>query len=65
MAKVMAETFSCDAFEKEKDGSWRCVRTVTIKGARGLIQLPVGMSFTKGIPYMGVEVAERLDEECS
>jgi len=65
MAQVMEETFSCDAFEKKPNGDWHCIKTVTIKGPRGLIQLATGMTFTKGIPYMGVEVAERLDRECS
>jgi len=62
----MEETFSCDAFEKDKDGNWRCIKAVTIKGPRGLLQIAVGMTFTRGIPYLGlVDVAERLDEECS
>ena len=61
----MEETFSCDAFEKDKDGNWRCIKAVTIKGLSGLLAIAVGVTFTRGIPYLGVDVAERLDEECS
>ena len=62
----MEETFSCDAFEKEKDGDWRCIKAVTIKGPRGVLQIAAGATFTRGVPYLGlVDVAERLEEECS
>ena len=62
----MEETFSRDAFEKDEKEDWRCIKAVSIKGPRGLLQIPIGTTFTKGIPYLGlVDIAERLDEESS
>ena len=62
----MGETFSPDAFAKDEDGNWHCIKSVTIKGPTAQIRITEGMTFTRGIPYLGVvDIAERLEEESS
>ena len=55
----------CDAFQKNPDGSWTCIKSVTIKGVIGEIQIGVGKAFTRGVQYMGVDIAELLDKCCT
>ena len=54
-----------DSFEKDPNGDWRCTKAIAIKGPRSQIQITVGMTFTKGIPFMGVDVAELIEQESS
>lgn len=52
-----------DAFKKNPDGSWKCIKPVTIENPKsGKIQLGVGLSFTRGVQFMGVDIAKWLDE---
>ncbi|MFC1926853.1 hypothetical protein ACFLWV_03795 [Chloroflexota bacterium] len=55
----------CEAFQKNPDGSWSCVRPVTISGPSGQIQIGPGMSFNRGVLFMGVDLATLLDENCT
>lgn len=55
----------CDAFRRNPDGSWTSIKAVTIKGPAGEIQIGPGMTFTKGVQFMGVNLAEWLDEHCT
>ena len=54
-----------DSFEKDKDGNWCCTKATAVKGPRGLLQISQGMTFTKGIPFMGVDIGEMIERESS
>lgn len=55
----------CNAFKKNPNGSWTCIRPVTLfKPAGGSISLSPGITFKKGVVFMGLKVAKWLDENC-
>ena len=51
-----------NAFEKDKDGSWRCLKACSIDVENKIVVLKEGMEFKKGVPFMGVDVTKWLDE---
>jgi hypothetical protein len=59
---VGEEKSPVDAFRKDADGNWHCVQGCSIGIENKEIVFTEGMSFTRGIPLMGVDVAEWLDE---
>ena len=59
------EKSPCDAFEKDSDENWRCTAAVSIEIENRIIVIEEGLTFTKGVPFMGVDVAKWLDENCS
>ena len=59
------EKSPCDAFEKDSDGNWRCIAPVSLEIENRMMVISEGMTFTKGIPFMLVDVAKWLDENCS
>lgn len=50
-----------DAFIRDDDGSWRCVRDVTLEGPGGRIQVLAGARFERGVIFMGVDLARFLE----
>lgn len=50
------------AFRHNPDGSWSCVAPVTLDHPKGRIQVTPGSTFTHGTSFMGIDVAEWLDE---
>ncbi len=52
-----------DAFKKNPDGSWSCVKQVTIKGPSGEIRIGPGMSFREGVQFMGIDLAALLNQQ--
>jgi hypothetical protein len=51
-----------DAFQKDAGGNWHCVLACSIDIENKEIVFTEGMSFSKGTPLMGVDVAKWLDE---
>ena len=51
-----------DAFERDSRGTWHCKRACAIEMKGKDIVFTEGMTFTKGIPFMAVDVAKWLDE---
>jgi hypothetical protein len=51
-----------DAFRHNPDGSWSCVTPVTLEHPKGRIQITAGSTFFRGRSYMGIDVAEWLDQ---
>jgi hypothetical protein len=51
------------AFEHNADDSWTCVASATIEGPNGRIQVSPGNTFRRGGRYMGVDLAQWLDEQ--
>ncbi|MFC2056865.1 hypothetical protein ACFLTO_04790 [Chloroflexota bacterium] len=54
-----------NAFEKDRDGNWRCLRACSIDMENKRILLTEGMEFKKDTPFMGVDVVKWLDENYS
>jgi len=52
-----------DAFQKNDDGSYSVTKPVVIKGPNGEINLNPGMTFRRGVMFMGIDIAKTLDEE--
>lgn len=50
-------------FVREPDGSWLCVRPAEAQLDGGRIQVAPGSRFTRGTRFMGVDLAEFLDEQ--
>jgi len=59
---VGEEKFPVDAFRKEASGDWRCVQACSIDIENKEIVFTEGMSFSQGVPFMGVDVAKWLDD---
>jgi hypothetical protein len=51
-----------EAFRHNPDGSWSCVAPVTLDHPKGRVQITAGSTFTRGTRYMGIDVAEWLDQ---
>lgn len=54
----------CAAFKRNPNGSWSCIEAVTIESGSGKIQIGPGMYFSRGVKFMGVDLAAWLDEKC-
>ncbi len=50
------------AFVRNPDGSWFCRRAVHFVGAQGPLTTTPGVSYRKGKPLMGYDIAQWLDE---
>ena len=50
------------AFEKDEDGSWTCVRACSINMGGKELVFHKGLKFEKDQPFQGVKVAEWLEE---
>ena len=50
-----------NAFEKDEEGNWKCVQGCSINLNNTEISLSTGMKFTEGEQYLGVDVAEWLN----
>ena len=52
-----------DAFRRNADGSWSCIRDVTLNGPNGRMQVLAGTTFPRGRLFMGVDVAGFLEAQ--
>jgi hypothetical protein len=50
-----------DRFKQNPDGTWTSVKAAPLKVGNRTITISEGMTFTKGEPFMFVDVAEYLD----
>ena len=63
LEKVGAEsTASTNAFEKNKEGSWQCIKACSINIDNKEITFTKGMKFAKGDKLLGIDVVKWLDE---
>jgi len=51
-----------DAFERDNHGVWHCKEACSIEMENKEIRFTEGLSFNKGIPFMGIDVAKWVDE---
>ena len=52
-----------EAFIRNADGSWACIRDVTLNGPNGRIQVTAGATFRPGMSFMGIDLAGFLDSQ--
>jgi hypothetical protein len=52
-----------EAFQRNADGSWTCVKPTTLEGPNGRIQVAEGTIYRRGTLFMGIELAKWLDEQ--
>ena len=50
-----------DHFQKNSDGTWTCTRATSIKVGNRVLAINKDMTFTRGVPYLVVDVAEWLE----
>ena len=66
LKEVIEEEVSIsDAVEKDSEGNWHCIKAIPVEMENRMIILSAGTTFTKGVPFMGIDVAKWLDEHCS
>ena len=51
------------AFLRNRDGTWTCIRPVTLYGPNGRIQVTAGSTFALGTHFMNVDLAEWLEQQ--
>ena len=56
------EVMPANAFERNADGSWRCLKACTIDVGNKTVVFTEGMEFKKGTTYQGIDVAEWLEK---
>lgn len=54
----------CQCFQRNPNGTWTCLQAVTISGPNGQIGIGPGMTFSRGVAFMGVDLAAWLDDNC-
>ena len=54
----------CSAFRRNPDGSWTSIGSVSIKGPSGQVQVGTGMTFNRGVLFLGLDIAAWLDQNC-
>ena len=59
------EVMPANAFEKDADGNWRCLKACTIDIENKKIVFTAGLEFQKGTPFMMIDVTKWLDENYS
>ncbi len=60
---IMGEEKSpTDSFERDARGTWHCKEACTIEIENKEVVFTKGMTFTKGSPFMMIDVAKWLDE---
>ena len=52
-----------DLVRQHPDGSYEFKQMVTVSGAGGLVTLGPGVRFRAGVKFMGVDIAELLEQE--
>lgn len=50
-------------FVRVGPGIWTCVRNGELDGPNGRIQVTIGSTFTMGTSFMGIDLADLLEEE--
>jgi hypothetical protein len=50
----------CDCFRRNPNGTWTCIRAVTIQG----VGIGPGVTVSRGVSFGGVDIAAWLDANC-
>ena len=54
-----------DAFEKDEDGKWHCLKPCAVDIENKTIEFLAGMEFEQDVKFLGINVAKWLDENYS
>ena len=55
----------CDAFRRNPDGTWTCIKRFKIIGPQGEVEFREGITFSRGMTVMGFPVVELLEKHCA
>ena len=50
-------------FNRESSGIWTCISKAEFNGPTGRIQVAVGSVLRRGMNFMGVDLAKKLEEQ--
>lgn len=53
------------AFRRNFDGSWTCIKPVTLYGPTGRIQVASGSTFARGAHFMNIDLARWLEQQAA
>jgi len=59
---VKEEKLPKNTFERDSSGTWHCKEACAVEMDNKEIVFSEGMEFTRGVPYMAIDVAKWLDE---
>ncbi len=51
-----------EAFSRDDDGNWTCTQACSLTIDKKELRFSEGLSFAKGTPYMGVDIADWLEQ---
>jgi hypothetical protein len=59
---MMTELEFLSRFRRQPDGVWACTKPINIKGPNGPVVISQGASFSPGALFMGLDLANELDQ---
>ena len=59
---MMTELEFLDRFQRQPNGGWACTKPINVKGPRGPVVISQGASFSPGASFMGLDLANELDQ---
>ena len=59
---MMTELEFLNRFRRRPDGVWDCTKPINIKGPNGPVVIGQGASFSPGALFMGLDLANELDQ---
>ena len=59
---MMTELEFLSRFRRQPDGVWACTKPINIKGPNGPVVISRGASFSPGALFMGLDLANELDQ---
>jgi len=59
---MMTELEFLSRFRRQPDGVWACTKPINIKGPNGPVLISQGASFSPGASFMGLDLANELDQ---
>jgi hypothetical protein len=51
-----------ESFKRDDDGNWTCTQACSLTIDQKELRFSEGLSFAKGTPYMGVDIADWLEQ---
>jgi hypothetical protein len=61
---IAQQRVPCDDFQHNQDGSWTPKHSMTLKGPNGEVRIEPTVSFRSGTTFMGIDLAEILQQDC-
>jgi hypothetical protein len=59
-----AQSIDCSAFRHNADDTWSAARNERLRIGEGTVEVEAGLSFHRGVPFNGADLAAALDDQC-